>query len=270
MREKTMIDLIKSHLKNISSHEEKVNKSREILQLLILKILFQRNLFKNLAFQGGTALRFLYGLRRFSEDLDFSLIDKQGYDFKGLVGGLSYELESYGLKCELEFKDKTPVNHCYIKFVDFFYNLGISSQKGQKLLIKIEIDTNPPDGWNKAFSLINNIFLFTVTTFDISSLFSTKLHACFFRKYAKGRDFYDLIWYLGKKVKPNYVLLNNAIKQTEGFDPKITEENFTDFLREKITHTNFKHLRKDVEVFLEDKAEIKLLDRDLILSILEV
>ncbi|MDI6841098.1 MAG: hypothetical protein QMD71_09705 [bacterium] len=94
------------------------------------------------------------------------------------------------------------------------------------------------------------------------------MHACFFRKYTKGRDFYDLLWYLGKKLLPNFELLNNAIEQTEHKKVNVDAENFNDFLREKLAKIDFVRVRKDVARFIEDKNELKLLDKDLILKLI--
>ena len=78
------------------------------------------------------------------------------------------------------------------------------------------MDTNPPKGGRTAETPLNKTYIFSVRHFDLPSMLATKLHACFYRKYTKGRDFYDLVWYLGRKVFPNLELLNNAIQQTEG------------------------------------------------------
>ena len=96
------------------------------------------------------------------------------------------------------------------------------------------------------------------------SLYATKLHACFFRKYVKGRDFYELLRYLGKKIKPNYLLLNNAIRHTEGKFEVLDENNIKDFLLQRVEMIDFKGVRKGVERFLEDKNDLKLLEKSVI------
>ena len=154
-----------------------------------------------------------------------------------------------------------------LKFIGLPNELNISSIKGQKLSIKLEIDTNPPKGWNTLLTPVNKSFVFAVRHFDMPSLYSTKLHACFYRKYTKGRDFYDLIWYLGKKTVPNFTLLNNAVKQTEGKNPDIDKNNFNEFLGKNIKKVDFSAVKKDVERFLEDKSELKLLGKDVILQL---
>lgn len=147
--------------------------------------------------------------------------------------------------------------------------MGLSNISSQKLSISVEIDARPPEGWKTDISLISKTFVFTVTHYDLPSLYATKLHACFFRKYTKGRDFYDLVWYLGKKILPNFTLLNNAIAQTESKRIVVTEKNFRDFLLERLGKVNFVKVREDVGRFLVDKGELKLLDREVIGQLLK-
>lgn len=263
------MDIIRRVLHAGKTQEEKINALREFLQVLILRIIYDKGYFKNLSFFGGTALRFLYDLRRFSEDLDFSLIEKNRYRFDKLVSDLSRELTNYGLHADITKKDKKTVQNIDIRFKNVLHELNLSPLKSQKIFIRFEIDTNPPKGWTTRVSLINRLYIFTVTHFDLPSLYALKVHACFYRKYTKGRDFYDLIWYLGKGIKPNYLLLNNAIKQTEKTKSVIDEDNFKDFLRRKIKKVDFSAIKRDVERFLEDKSELRLFDKKLMLKILK-
>lgn len=263
-----MLNLIKKNISGIPGREMKIHTTREFLQLLILKIIYDKGYFKNLAFIGGTALRLIYDLRRFSEDLDFSLINKEGYKFDIFLRRVIYELEKVGFSLDIKKSMEGPVQSAMFKFKDILFQLGLSNQRSQKLFIKLEFDSNPPKGWNTEISLISKHFVFTVTHFDIPSLYATKLHACFFRKYTKGRDFCDLLWYFGKKALPNFKLLNNAIEQTESQNFGIDAKNFSGFLREKLATIDFVKVRKDVERFIEDKNELKLLDKDLILKLI--
>jgi predicted nucleotidyltransferase component of viral defense system len=259
-----MIELLKQQFTPAMSNEEKINQTREFLQILALKIMYDKKYLNNLAFVGGTALRLLFNLRRFSEDLDFSLINKGGYNFIKINSQLEQELKLYGLNVETKVKLDRTVNNTFKKFSGLLKNLGLSSLDEQKLSIKIEVDANPPNGWNTETTLINKIYIINLVHFDLPSLYASKLHACFFRKYIKGRDYYDLVWYIGKKIKPNYMLLNNAIKQTEGYDLKLNSQNFNDFLLSKLAKINFTKIKKDVERFLEDRTELKFLEFDII------
>lgn len=265
-----MIESMKQSFSTGMSLQDKVNKTREMLQVLMLKIMFDRGAFKNMAFVGGTALRVLYDLRRYSEDIDFSLINKSGYSFTGLLKGLVFELKHYGFVIEAEPKQDKIVHSSMIKFPELLTKLGLSQMKEQKLAVKLEIDINPPKGWKTIVTPITRSFVFAVNSFNLPSMYATKLHACFFRRFTKGRDFYDLIWYLGKNIEPNYVLLNNAIMQTEKKDLKIGSENFRKFMGERLAKIDFKAARKDVERFLEDKNELKLFDKNMIMNMVGV
>ena len=264
-----MYDLLKQKIEGVPSNEEKVNRLREFLQILILKIMFDREYFDHLAMVGGTALRILYDLRRYSEDIDFSLIKKQQYSFKKLLADLTYELKHYNLKVTTSRKESTVVHNSMIKFPDLLFDLGLSGIKSQKLSIKLEIDTNPPPGWRTVLSPVSETFVFALNHLDLPSMFATKIHACFFRRFTKGRDFYDLVWYLGKKVQPNYVLLNHAVRQTEKSDLNLLPENLKDFMKKRIMRINFAAVRKDVERFLEDKKELKIFERDVMMQLID-
>ena len=263
-----MLDLIKDFIAGALNRETKIDITREFLQLLILKNLFDRGYFKNLAFVGGTALRFIYGLRRFSEDLDFSLFNKAGYKFDNVLNGMFYDLTKVGFALDLKEQREPPVQSVMYRFKDILFNLGLSNYKAEKLTIKFEVDANPPKGWETETSLITRHFVFTVTHFDLPSLYALKLHACFFRKYTKGRDFYDLLWYLGRREVPNFKLLNNAIEQTENKKLNVNPDNFRDFLKERLAKIDFAQVKKDVTRFIEDKHELKLLDKAIILKII--
>lgn len=264
-----MLEILQKQIKDIPTKEEKINRLREFLQILILKIIYDLGFFKNLSFVGGTALRILYDSRRFSEDLDFSLIKKENYNFDAFTQSLEKQLKKYALETEIKPRDRNIVQNLDIKFKNLLFELGLSNLKEEKLFVKTEIDTNPPKGANIEISLVNKTYVFTVAHYDLPSLYATKLHACFFRKYVKGRDFYDLIWYLGKKIKPNFNLLNNAIHQTQGKRDLITESNFNQFLRKELSRIDFGMVRRDVERFLEDKQELKFLNKDVILQLVK-
>lgn len=255
-----MIDVLRQQFTGAMSAEEKINRLREFLQILVLKILSDKGYFKNLAFVGRTALRIFYSLRRFSEDLDFSLMNRKDYDFATLISVLKKELRLFGIEVELKSRMEKVVQSAFVKFPGLLHELGIATLGDQKLSIRVEVDTHPPDGAVTEAGLINRTYLLSIVRFDLPSLYATKLHACFFRKYTKGRDFYDLVWYLGKKIEPNYKLLNNAIRQTHATDIRLTPANLSNFLAERLARVDFKTVRNDVERFLEDKTELKLLD----------
>lgn len=264
-----MIDLIRTIISAHPSREEKTHRLREFLQHLVLKTAFDRGCFRHIAFLGGTALRILYDLRRFSEDLDFLLVNQGGYDFKLLASGIIYDLEKSGLPVEAKVSRRNNLDVAMLRFKELLFPLGLSPNRSEKLSISIEVDINPPRGWRTEISLVNRDFLYTVNHLDLPSLYATKLLACFFRSYTKGRDFYDLLWYLGRRVVPNFELLNNGIAQAEGKNPGLGEADFAGYLRDRLRGVDFRKVKRDVERFLDDKREVKLLDKDLILKMIK-
>ncbi len=264
-----MIELIKQQFTNGMSNEEKLNRCRELIQLLVLKILDEHKFFAGLSFTGGTALRIVFGVKRFSEVLDFSLMKKENYSFSRINDALPKALGLAGLKAELKSKSERTVHSVMLKLPGVLKEIGLSPMESQNLSIKLEIDTNPPKGGQIQSRIIQKIYVFSLTHFDLPSMFATKLHACFYRAYLKGRDYYDFIWYMGNKVKPNFTLLNNAITQTQGSNPDINDGNFKEFLLKGIEKVDFKAAQQDVERFLEDKGELRLFDAKLIKNSIE-
>lgn len=255
-----MIDVFRQHISQDMSIEEKNNRVRELLQIIMLKIMYDKDFFNSLAFVGGTALRILFDMKRFSEDLDFSLVNKKRYEFSEIHSALISGLKLYGLDVEAKPRQETNVHSAMFKFPGLLKSLGISNLESQKISVKLEIDSNPPKGGHISNTLVNKVYIFNAVHFDLPSMFATKLHACFYRKFTKGRDFYDFIWYIAKKIKPNYGLLNNAVIQTEGHNPDVNEHNLKRYLLDNIGKIDFNLVKKDVERFLEDKSELKMLN----------
>jgi predicted nucleotidyltransferase component of viral defense system len=252
-----MIEILRKKIRKAPA-DQKINVLREYLQILILKILSDKKVFNNIVFVGGTALRILYGLRRYSEDLDFSLVNRKGYDFVSVLEYLKQELKLLNFNVDINYK-KGVVDSAFISFSGLLQELGLSSIKSQKISVKLEVDTNPPKGGTEENTLINDEFIFPVKHFDLPSLMAGKLHSVLCRKFVKGRDYYDLIWYLSKTITPNFRKLNNAITQTKNKIEKIDEKNWKEVLLKRLKKINFPHAKKDVERFLMNPEEGKLL-----------
>jgi predicted nucleotidyltransferase component of viral defense system len=261
-----VIEMIQQRFREDMSTNDKINVAREFLQILCLKIMSEKKVFEHIAFVGGTSLRILFGLRRFSEDLDFSLQKEMDFSIARLNEQLQKSFSLYGLEIETKIKSEGSIQNIMLKFPGLLKELELSDLPRQKLSIKVEIDINPPRGWQTVHSMVHAVYMFSVIHYDLSSLFAGKLHACFYRTFTKGRDLYDFIWYLGKNIKPNFILLNNAIRQTEGTNPGINEENFNIFLLENVRKIDMARAKKDVERFLEDKSELHLFDQKLIVD----
>jgi predicted nucleotidyltransferase component of viral defense system len=262
-------DILLQKIKNYGSKEDKYNFVREFLQELILQIIDRKGYFKNLAFVGGTALRMIYDLPRFSEDLDFSLVNKTGFSLADLLKTLKRELELSGFSVEeAKGKDKTVLSE-FIRFKGLLYELGLSPQKGEKLFIKLEIDSNPPEGFETEVSLVNKNFLFKVRHYKPDSLFASKLHAALFRKYEKGRDYYDLLWLLTRKIPINYGLLSKAAVQTEkkGFD--LNADATRELIVSRINKLSFPNILRDALPFLEKKEEADFFKKEYFIKAVE-
>ena len=265
-----MREFLKNKLSKYDNRMAKYNYLREYFQLLILRIIDEKGFFQKLAFIGGTALRILYDLNRFSEDLDFCLIDNKNFSFETLLQSIERELTLANFSVSIVGKDKKTVAAAFIKFKNLLYEFDLSSHEDQNLSIKLEIDQNPPAGYQTAFSMINKEFLVGINHYDLPSLYASKLHAILHRKYEKGRDYYDLIWYISKNIVPNYALLNVAIQQTEHRPSTLDEKSLNQALRDRIERTDFDRLRLDTQPFLADPGELRFFTKAYFLKLIDI
>lgn len=264
-----MRDDILSRLSGEKTATDKYNVLREYLQCLTLKFIEEKGYIKNIAFVGGTALRFLFEIKRFSEDLDFSLINRKGFDFEVFLKELEAMFGGWNIGVELVPKIKKTVQSAFLKFPNLMHVAGISQRENQKLLIKLEIDTTPPAGYKTAVSFNNKYLPLNILHYDEPSLFSGKLHAVLLRQYTKGRDIYDLIWFLGRKVLPNYPLLENAIFQTTNERLLLDKKNLKVKLLKRILDVDFKMVKSELESFLADRNELKYMTREVCEQMIE-
>lgn len=265
---------MRDHCLQLTSRQEgynaKLNTMREYLQANILRALGDRRFFRANAFVGGTALRFMHGLPRFSEDLDFSLISASDEPFASLMASVKKELLSAGYQVEAKYSDQKTVFNAFFKFKGLMFDAGLSPLKDQNFSVKIEIDTKPPEGGAPETKTVNKFFPLTFLTFDLSSLFAGKIHALLTRKYTKGRDFFDLGWYLSRPetLEPNFIFLKNALKQTGYKEEMPTTENWRQILARVVDNADWPALTKDVENFLENPGDLNTLNKDRFLALL--
>ncbi len=258
-----MKDFIKLIVKEEAGNDENLNRIREYIQAYFLYISYRKKYYNNIVFTGGTALRFIHGTRRFSEDLDFSLSSRsRDYDFILMMKDIEREFKLAGYSVEIKSKIKNTVHSAQLRFPEILFETGLSSFKDEKLMVKVEIDSNPPQGGIEAHTLYNSTFMFYMVHYDLSSLFAGKMHALFCRKYTKGRDWYDLFWYLSKfkGLEPNFTMLNNAMAQTEKKPLILGPDNWREELRKIITNLDFSQVRNDVSRFLERSEEAEFLE----------
>lgn len=239
------------------NYNAKLNTMREYLQANILRALQERGFFRTTAFVGGTALRFLYDLPRFSEDLDFSLISPANYEFTALVTQVKDELSRAGYGVEAKYNDRKTVVNAFFKFKGLLFEAGLSPLKSQNFSVKLEIDTKPPAGGATQTRMVNKFFPVTFLTFDLPSLFAGKIHALLTRPYARGRDYFDLSWYLSrnKGLEPNFTLLKNALTQTRYEKEFPQNGNWREVLLRALKEADWAVIRNDVRNFLENPKD---------------
>ncbi len=250
----------------------KYNAMREYLQAYVLRIMHGAGVFQTTAFVGGTALRFLYGLPRFSEDLDFSSEGKPNYTFLDLMRSIKQELVLAGYQVSVPYDDAKTVQSAFVSFEGLLHEAGLSPLKSQKFSIKIEIDTNPPHGALQTTQIVNKFFPIAFLSYDLSSLLAGKMHALLNRKYTKGRDFFDIAWYLSrfKTLTPNFLLLHNALAQTKFKGPLPTQENWRQYLYEVVKKTDWKLVYQDVANFLENPKDMDIFTKENVLKLIMV
>jgi predicted nucleotidyltransferase component of viral defense system len=238
------------------------NLAREYLQARILGILQRAGAMIPLAFHGGTALRFLYAHGRYSEDLDFALEgNRAGYDFRGFLQAIRAELSPEGYTVELKINDQKTVHNAFVRFPGLLYDLSLSTHRSEALAVKLEVDTKPPAGASLETTVVRRFVLLQLHHHNQASLLSGKLHALLQRPYTKGRDVYDLLWYLSDPAwpQPNLALLNNALAQTDWQDGILTEANWREFVRRRLQQLDWNGILADVRPFVEPGFDLGLL-----------
>ena len=258
---------------NPQNEEETLAAMREIMQEIALAALSRTDFFDKAACYGGTALRIFYGLDRFSEDLDFSLLaPNPDFSLTPYFSRIVEEFQSLGMNVSIREKDKrikTQVESAFLKSETIWQELvledlvkqhGITSNKTIK--IKIEIDRLPPLGFSTEEKLLIRPFSFYVNCFTMPSLFAGKLHALLFRKWksrVKGRDWYDMEWYIRKGVPLNMHHFLQRAKETKDWtEDQISQEQILQLLITKIESVAFDSVKEDVVRFIADDQKLAI------------
>lgn len=240
------------------------NIAREYLQARLLGGLAHAEAMIPLAFQGGTALRFLYRTARYSEDLDFALEREPArYDLRAILRVIRKELAAEGYAIELKVNDRKTVQSAFVRFPGLVYELNISPQRSEMLAVKLKVDTNPPAGAVLETTIARRHVVLQLQHYDRASLFAGKLHAVLQRPFLKGRDVYDLVWYLSDSSgsAPNLEFLNNALAQTGWKGGVVKESNWRQLVWKRLEQVDWKNVAADVRPFLERPAEVELLTK---------
>ncbi len=237
----------------------------ELLQHYVLARLSRAKLFSRACFHGGTFLRICHGLLRFSEDLDFSLErDIDDWDLERSMRSLESELFREGYEIETTADVRRTVNVGWVKVTSLYHERGFSPRREEKVSVKVEVDTRPSSGAVLETRVVRRHVTLHLQHHDPSSLLAGKVHALLSRPFAKGRDIFDLIWYLADRSwpAPNFVLLRNALAQTGWSGPGLESEGWREVLSSHLQGLDWKQFRRDVEPFLEDPSDLDLMTSD--------
>ena len=268
-----------------NNEEEVLSALREIMQEIALAGLARTDFFKRAAFYGGTALRIFHGLDRFSEDLDFSLLAKEpDFTLEPYFQAVQEEFESLGMRVSLRKKQKIHISEIESAFLksetlwkelvleDIVVQMGIKSNKNVK--IKIEVDRNPPLDFHTEEKLLLRPFSFYVKCFDLPSLFAGKMHALLFRKWknrVKGRDWYDMEWYIRKGVVLDLGHFLQRAKDTGDWENQsISKDDLLELLRQKIKATPIENVKADVRPFIKDYRKLDIWSATYFLDLVEL
>ena len=272
---------------NPQNDEERESAIKEIIQEIALAGLSRAGFFNKAAFCGGTCLRIFHGLNRFSEDLDFALLEKDpNFKLDNYFPSLKKEFVSYGLDMSVELKKKdehTEVQSAFLKgntlmlMLSFFPKSEDAKRavSNQKIKIKFEIDLDNPSGGVTEFKYKMLPAPYEVQIFDEPTLFASKIHAILCREYkhhVKGRDYYDYLFYIGKGSKFNIKYLENKLKNSGGKigdSETLTLEKVKELLKEKFETTNYESAKEDVTNFVNDKDGLKLWKKELFISTID-
>jgi len=236
-----------------------LNVLREYLQNYLLWLMQKTGLNLELYFVGGTALRFLHRLPRFSEDLDYSA--GPGWKPAGFLAAMKSmqkEIQMAGYDASLYLKEERTVRKASWRFAGLLSELKLSGRKEQKLPVSIEVNTRPPSGWKREKTVVNVHIPVLIQHYDIASMFAGKMAAILTRDYAKGRDFFDLFWYLTKwkGLQPNIKLLNNALAQKNKGQGLLDSGTWKAVLANKVRALDWKAVEQDIRPFLERTEDI--------------
>lgn len=265
--------------------EDRKNAIKEIIQEIVLSGLARTNFFNVAAFYGGTALRIFYGLDRFSEDLDFSLLaSNPDFDFAEYVSSIRNEAESLGLKLEIEEKPKTMksnIKSVFVKgnakehFLIFYPNLDPDIailHADEKIRVKLEIDIDPPSYAKTEVKYRLLPSPYQVRIYDLPSLFASKINAVLSKNWktrVKGRDLYDYIFYLAREASVNIDHLKARLVKSDFIPPNFLLDNqsLIQMLSDKFQSVDYDEAKKDVLPFVKDVRNLDIWSKEFFIEI---
>lgn len=268
-----MVPYLRAQIAGVLTLETQRSIVREYLQMRILHSLQSAGAMIPLAFHGGTALRILYQLPRYSEDLDFALERQPDqYDFRQYLTTIQRDMAAETYDVEIKLSEGNIVHSAFVRFRGLYHQLGISPHQAEVLTIKLEIDTNPPANAGLDTTLIQHHVAVHLQHHNQASLLAGKLHAILQRAHVKGRDWYDLYWYLRQPTwpSPNVAMLNSALVHSGWKNEAITANNWRDYVLERLTPLDWTRVVVDVQRFLMQQEDLTVFNKDTIRTLLKI
>lgn len=249
----------------LKTANDRRNATYEVMQQIVLAGLYRGGFFEHAAFYGGTCLRMMHGVERYSEDMDFSLLKKdEGFTLERFFPAIIDECHLMGREVEITRKDKRTfgkVESAFLKDTTDVYNISFQTEKSIK--IKIEVDTMPPLRFDTEQQLLLQPFSFMVRCFTLPCLFAGKMHALLFRQWknrVKGRDWYDFEWYVRTAVPLKFEHLQARVREFNGMDIDIKQ--FQAMLTERLSQTDIRQVKADVLPFVQNPQELDIWSND--------
>jgi len=248
----------------LATKDDLTNATHEVMQQIALAGLYRGGFFDRAAFYGGTCLRIFYGSQRFSEDLDFSLLQTdEKFTLEDYFDTIIAEFQALGKEVVIHKKakaKKTNVESAFLKESSEIYDLQFTTEN--RIKIKIEIDTQPPLDFSTEYKLLLLPFSFMTRCYSLPDLYAGKMHAFLFRNWqnrVKGRDWYDFEFYVRNDIALNFSHLQKRTEQINALSEKdFTSDIFKRMLRERIEKTNIEAVKNDVRPFLKNQQEIEI------------
>jgi len=267
---------------NIETENDIINALKEIFQEIALLGLYRGGFFNKAAFYGGTSLRILYGLNRFSEDLDFSLLEKNNsFNIENYFSYINDEFEAIGISISLNKKHKknssSNIESAFLKNDTSIHTLDIKAgdldnilggiHSGKRIKIKFEIDTNPPLKFQTEAKTLLMPVTFNIISMTLPNLYAGKMHAVLFRNWktrVKGRDWFDFEWYVKQNTKLNLEHLQERMIESSDLDVnvKLDKKKFIKLMNDKIDTLNIAKAIEEVQPFIKDTSVFDFWTKD--------
>ena len=257
----------------IKTNDDYNNALHEVMQQIALAGLYRGGFFDRAAFYGGTCLHIFHKLQRFSEDMDFSLLQpNKDFKLEDYFAPIINEFTALGRDVVInkkERKNQSNIESAFLKDDTAVYNLQFRTERSVK--IKIELDINPPLGFSTESKLLLLPYSFMSRCYTLPCLYAGKMHALIFRKWnnrVKGRDWYDFEWYVRNGVKLDFTHLHERIRELNGLD--MGKEEFIDILKKRIASVDINLVKRDVEPFIKNYESLDIWSNEYFLQLVDM